>query len=492
MTRSGNGLNGFNRQSQFHQQARFDQQPQPPTMEECLKADFDDMGPEILRSQRNRIVPGADGEAPAFRTLHSLDGLLESHHSITTPSSSQQHGPNNKIMSSMLTVSNFSRMGSQGNSWSPIQQSLLNTSEQVLDRDTKVLSKDWVCDIFSSAPEWHERMEDWSHAWGAQTTTLSTARGLRDIDRGQAASGSQDLKQNEPAEPRTPAPIGSSMHHPHSTSSFGSHTRLGGIKGNLGSSPELDQNVAAAASATGRSARPPLAQVPRSLMATMPHEGMLQHMLAREAPSEMGMATAVAIRNGRAAPAKPAGPRKLARRPPRVARSRAAARRASAAAGPRPSKPLQGVDYSKLQTALEVLVAPGASRQPSPPSLRSPSGSMKGDGGFGSSSGFGIGSAQAGSRAGLMDNGEIVDDGTCEERVKLLGPSLRGAAGWGPAAGAAARWARRPGRSEASEMHQEELQALYWKQKSLVDEAAEAAADLEADQDEHDSEIQGD
>ena len=37
-------------------------------------------------------------------------------------------------------------------------------------------------------------------------------------------------------------------------------------------------------------------------------------------------------------------------------------------------------------------------------------------------------------------------------------------------------------RSEASEMHQEEMQALYWKQKNLVSEAAEAAADLEADQ----------
>ena len=486
MTRSGNGLNGFTRQSQLNQQARFAQQPQPPSIEERLKADFDDMGPDILRSQRHGIVPVADGEAPAFRTLHSLDGSLETHHSITTPSSTQQHGPDNKIMSSMLTLSNSSHMGSQGNSWSPIPQSLLNTNEQVIDRDTKVLSKDWICDISSSAPEWHERMENWSHAWGAPSTTLSTAHDLRGIDRGQAASGSQGLKQNEPTEPRTPAPIGSSRQHPHSTSSLGSHTRLGGIKG---SSLALDPNVAAAAAATGRSSWPPPAQVPCSLMATMPHEGILQHMLAREAPSEMGMATAVAIRNGRAAPAEPAGPRKLARRPLRVARPRAAARRA---AGPRPSETLQCFDYSKLQTALEVLVAPGASRQPSPFSIRSPSGSMKlTDGGDGSSSGSGSGSAQAGSRAGL-DTGEIVDDGTCEERVKLLGPGLHGAAGWGPAAGALARWARQSGRSEAFEMHQEEIQALYWKQKSLVDEAAEAAADLEAGQAEHDSENQGD
>ena len=171
-------------------------------------------------------------------------------------------------------------------------------------------------------------------------------------------------------------------------------------------------------------------------MATMPHEGVLQH--AREALPDMGMATAVAIRKGRA-PAKPAAQRKLGRRPPRVARPRAAIRTASANAANRPAKPLQGVDYSKLQTALEVLIAPNPSHQPTGGTSVSPFESAGEDHGAGVSHAWADGSRVSDSlRPAVAEFGEKVDDGTCEERVTLLGPNLRGKIGWGPAA--AAKW----------------------------------------------------
>ncbi len=473
------------------------QQSNAPTMEDCLRGDFDDMGPEILRSSRHPIVPRADQEAPAFRTLHSLEGLLESHHSITTPSSSQHQGTSNRIMSSMLTVSNFSRGGS-GNLpagyWSPIPASLMSTSEHVLDRDTKVLSKDWVCDILSSAPEWSEQLGGWSQAWAAHSTAQSTAADARSSGRGMAASGLHERKSSKSSQhlpqmevPHNPA--ASSMRHAPGTGSFDSQSvNVKPERKELGGPLGPDPNVAAATTATSRVSRPPQAQVPRSLMATMPHEGVLQH--AREAglANAAGMANTVAIRNGRAPATRPPGPRKLARRPPRLARSRVALRRASMSSGNRPAKgqqqQLQGVDYSKLQTALEVLADP-TSRQPSPNSATSGLQPARGRNEAASSSfGNGQGGAteEVAGKAALTDE-DVVDDGTCEERVKLLGTGKRRASGWDPSGGASARWtSRRPGRSEVSEMHQEEMQALYWKQKSLVDEAAAAAADLEADQ----------
>ncbi|KAK9864437.1 hypothetical protein WJX84_007113 [Apatococcus fuscideae] len=376
-----------------------------------------DVGPELLRSQRDCINATQEDGGPAWQTLHSLDdnlsALLESHHSVTTPSSGQHLGGNRQIMSSMMTVSNFSRAGSQGPFKSPTPTSLLSSFEQlgpvdhedtVLDRDTKVLSRDWTCDILASCPELMMPADlPYSPALAGECAGQERVGLLQNAAGGHA--GSSELE-----EPRTPNPIGSSMLRGRDTAArsgasnatgaaafvasttpicAGAATGVPTAAQSRGHSKGLDS--AAHARAEISSPNPKIAKtllyacqsqfqsrIPRlagsmqnnqRLMATMPHESLLLHGL--DAASDSGGALnedAHLMQNGRAPFAKPIGTQRYTRRPPKAARPRAAARKAYAAfAASKPVDVPVGVDGGKLHRALQALAnAPGITGEAAP------------------------------------------------------------------------------------------------------------------------------
>ena len=237
------------------------------------------------------------------------------------------------------------------------------------------------------------------------------------------------------------------------------------------------------------------------LMATMPHESLLLHGL--DAASDSGGALnedAHLMQNGRAPFAKPIGTQRYTRRPPKAARPRAAARKAYAAfAASKPVDVPVGVDGGKLHRALQALAnAPGITGEAAPsdhgqgqhdgPSTGTAGKAVKSSGTAATGSAGSTGGIRmtAGSRAAAESGADgQIDSGTCEERVGRRPFDRQGATGRG-ASGTNAMWpsfqGSSRGKAEATEMHQEAMQALYLKQQTLVREAAEVAADLEAQQ----------
>lgn len=440
----------------------------------------------ILRSQRDQIMASSERDGPAWRTLHSLEdslsGLLESHQSITTPSSGHLQG-GNRVMSSMRTMSNLSGTVSRGHGRTPTPESLLSTKDDVLDRDTKLLSADWTTDIFSSAPELGREMHGARpqfEFWAPPT------RNTPDEPLGRNVLFSDHTHRDVPSVPKapqTPAPIGSTMQraqHIHSSqpdlsTPFAAAAQKGQpqmavkrppLSGTAGHGNK-DRSTNGAPDMPGfvfRGARPSASQgVGRNLMATMPHE-----RLAPYASRQNPYSNAMAMRNGRL-PAGRAGSQRFGRRVPKAAGSHAAARRSYEPQPSRPSTTLasQGVDGSKLRTALEALLhrpTAGGSSQ-----LHSEA-SEDDAGGFYSAQG------------GMHAKRKLIDSGTCEEVIGLLQQP--------PARVAPVRhnrqsrdWSAPMGpRMEAREMRQEDVQALHRKQQILVAEAAQAAAEIEADQ----------
>lgn len=444
----------------------------------------------ILRSQRDQIMASSERDGPAWRTLQSLDdslsGLLESHQSITTPSSGHLQG-GNRVMSSMRTMSNLSGTASRGQGRTPTPGSLLSTKDDVLDRDSKLLSADWTCDLLSSAPELGREMrrprpqfEFWAPPPVRNTNTPDEPLG-----RNVLFSDHTNREQSIPRAPQTPAPVGSTMQraqHIHSLQpdvnmpSAAADQRgqpqvavkrppVSGFHGTT-EQPETDRSANGGPPVPGfvfRGARTPALQgMGRVLMATMPHE-----RLAPYAQRQNPYSNAMALRNGRL-PAGKAGQYRLGRRVPKAVGSRAAARRSYEPQASRPSTTLssQGVDGSKLHTALEAVLnqtmAGNSTQLDSEASEDDASGSYN-------------------AQAGMRSKRKLIDSGTCEEVISLLQQPVR----VGPASHnrRSRDWSVPLGsKTEAREMRQEDMQALHRKQQILVAEAAQAAAEMEADQ----------
>ena len=456
------------------------QQPQ-----ESVSRGYGTLDPNILKSQRDQIIGNSALDVPAYRTLHSLEdslsGLLESHQSITTNSSGHRQG-GNRIMSSVMTLSNVSGTVSRGHVRTPTPESLLSTKDIVLDRDSKLLSADWTCDLFSSAPELGREMHGPVPNFEFWAPSATRPPQYEAIGRNVLFSDHTHKEICVPKAPQTPAPIGSSMQraqHTHSmqpghSTPFAFTAQRGSphgavarpaqdaLHGTLAEARGGDMNKGSGMPGSGFywGPRPPgMQNIGRNLMATMPHE-----RLAPYAQRQNPYSNAMAMRNGRASGVK-AGPQRLGRRALRAAAPRADARRSYEPQASRPSTtvPTQGVDGSELHSALEALLKRPASQNAAPVPEDS------------------TGRSDNGGHPSMRAKRELMDSGIRKEVVSLLqhpgrSPPIRHRS-------PSRDWCTpMSSRVEAREMRQEDMQALYRKQQILVEEAAQVAAELEADQ----------
>ncbi|KAK9831759.1 hypothetical protein WJX74_008086 [Apatococcus lobatus] len=468
------------------------QQPEQPMLGGIATSGHGSLGPAILKSQRDQILATSERDGPAWRTLQSLEdslsGLLESHQSITTPSSGHLQG-GNRVMSSMRTMSNLSGTISRGHVRTPTPESLLSTKDDVLDRDSKLLSADWTLDLFSSAPELGKEMqkprpifEFWAPPPRRPAANETTGGNVLFSDH-------RHEESFVPKAPQTPAPVGSSMQRVHHTHSMqpdynmpfaftAQRAQAPKAVGRLSQDAQAFNSVQAGSidagsevaemlgSGSSHGPRPTAMQgVGRELMATMPHERLVPYG-QRQSP----YSHALAMRNGRASAGKAGLPR-LGRRLPKAAGSRLEVRKSYEPQTSKPSTTIssQGVDGSKLHTALEALLnRPGAED----------SGRLGAD--APGSSAHRSGSTGIG-HSGMHARRKLIDSGTCEEVVSLLQqPGRRTSTGHNRSS---REWSGpMSSRIEAREMRQEDMQALFRKQQILVEEAAQAAAEMEADQ----------